>query len=63
MPRFADLLGPGPDEEGFARLRRAETIGRPLGDTGFPARIEAATGRTLAMARRGQRPEDGAGRA
>ena len=58
VPRFADLLALGPDEEGFARLRRAETVGRPLGDAGFLARLEALTSRTLAAARRGRKPRD-----
>ncbi|MDQ0391813.1 hypothetical protein [Labrys monachus] len=58
VPRFADLLALGPHEDGFARLRRAETVGRPLGDPGFLAQIEAATGRTLAAAKRGRKPKD-----
>ena len=63
-PSFADLLDLGPDEAGFERLRRAESIGRPLGEEAFIARLEAATSRPLRPARRGRRrsaPSDGAG--
>jgi putative transposase len=55
-PRFADLIASGPDEAAFARLRRAETIGRPLGDEAFLARLEAQTGRALQPAKRGPKP-------
>jgi putative transposase len=56
-PRFADLIESGPDDEAFARLRRAESIGRPLGDDSFMARLEALTQRNLKPAKRGPKPE------
>lgn len=55
-PRFAELIALGPDEAGFARLRRAETIGRPLGDEAFIGRLEALSGRVLRPGRRGPKP-------
>jgi putative transposase len=54
-PRFADLIDLGPDEAAFDRLRRAETIGRPLGAEAFIADLEAATSRTLKPGKRGRR--------
>jgi len=55
-PRFPDLLGAGPDEDGLERLSRAETIGRPLGDDAFLRQLEAATGRTVRPGKRGPKP-------
>jgi putative transposase len=55
-PDFAALLDTGPDEAAFERLRRAETIGRPLGDDGFIGRLEALTRRSLKPAKRGPKP-------
>jgi putative transposase len=55
-PRFADLIGAEPDAAAVARLRRAETIGRPLGDEGFLAALEARTGRALKPAKPGPKP-------
>ena len=55
-PRFAELIASGPDEEAFARLRRAETVGRPLGDEGFIGRLEALTRRALKPGKRGPKP-------
>ena len=62
-PRFATLIDDGPDEEAFARLRRAESIGRPLGDEGFIAGLERLTGRVLRPGKRGPKPvrDDDAG--
>jgi len=37
-------------------LRRAETIGRPIGSPGFLARLEAATRRVLRRKPRGPKP-------
>jgi putative transposase len=54
-PDFAGLIESGPDEAAFARLRRAETIGRPLGDDGFIARLEALTQRALKPGKRGRK--------
>ena len=55
-PRFAELIAPGPEPEAFARLRRAESIGRPLGDEGFIARLEHLTQRSLKPGKRGPKP-------
>ena len=52
-PPFADLIATGPDPEAFDRLRHAESIGRPLGDDAFIARLEALTNRSLKPAKRG----------
>ena len=38
------------------RLRRAESIGRPIGSAAFVERLELANGRALQPARRGRRP-------
>jgi len=56
VPRFADLLGGAPETELFKRLRAAESIGRPLGNNGFLARIERRTGRVLKPGKRGPKP-------
>jgi len=53
FPDFAALIESGPDEDAFARLRRAESIGQPLGDAGFIARLEVLTQRTLKPRKRG----------
>jgi putative transposase len=51
-PRFSDLIDAGADEPAFDRLRRAETIGRPLGDDTFVAALETQTQRPLRPAKR-----------
>jgi putative transposase len=56
FPRFADLLAVPPEPEAFARLRAAESIGRPLGGEGFLGRIERATKRRLKPRKRGPKP-------
>ena len=40
-------------EEAKCRLRRAETIGRPIGSDGFVRTLEALTTRELAPGKRG----------
>jgi putative transposase len=55
-PRFAELIAAGPEPEAFGRLRRAESIGRPLGDDDFMTRLEAQTQRSLKPGRRGRKP-------
>jgi hypothetical protein len=42
---FAAMLRAGEDEAAPMALRRAETVGRPCGDTQVQARISAALGR------------------
>lgn len=57
FPRFADLLDDEPETDLFDRLRAAESIGRPLGDDRFVARIERLTARTLRPGKRGPKPK------
>jgi putative transposase len=60
FPDFADLLDTADeDNDRIARLRAAESIGRPLGDDRFLSRIERLTRRRLKPARRGPKPADG----
>jgi putative transposase len=59
FPRFADLLEAGPEPELFERLRQAESIGRPLGDDRFMARLEGLTRRILKPAKRGPKSRRG----
>ncbi len=54
-PDFAALIAAGEDEEMSRRLRRAETVGRPLGDDAFLDRLEKATGRTMRPGKPGKR--------
>jgi putative transposase len=56
FPRFADLLDEPTEAEAFERLRRAETIGRPLGSPAFLARLERRLARSLAAKKRGPKP-------
>jgi putative transposase len=53
IPDMAGLLAAGEDEALSRGLRRAETIGRPLGAKAFLERLEQEAGRALAPARRG----------
>jgi putative transposase len=62
FPRFADLLATEPEAELFARLRSAESIGRPLGNDRFLARLERMTRRTLKPGKRGPKPSEPEGR-
>jgi putative transposase len=57
-PDFAGLIAAGPDEDLFHRLRRAESIGRPIGDDAFIERLERQSGRPLKPARRGPTPRE-----
>jgi len=56
-PDFAARVAEGEDEALSLRLRRAETIGRPVGDAAFVAQLEARSGRVLSPARRGPKPK------
>lgn len=56
FPEFGDLLATEPEADLFDALRAAESIGRPLGDNRFLARIERQTGRVLKPAKRGPKP-------
>ncbi len=51
-----DLVAAGEEDDRFEALRRAESIGRPVGDAAFFKRAETLTGRTLAPGRRGRKP-------
>jgi putative transposase len=62
FPRFADLLAGEPEPELFARLRSAESVGRPLGNDGFLTRLERLTRRTLKPGKRGPKPSEPEGR-
>jgi putative transposase len=53
IPDFADLLAGAPEVDLFSRLRAAESIGRPLGDDRFLARLERLTKRRLRPGKRG----------
>jgi putative transposase len=50
------LLATEPEADLFGALRSAESVGRPLGDDRFLARIERQTGRVLKPAKRGPKP-------
>jgi putative transposase len=55
-PDFAEFIAAAPDTDGFDRLRKAESIGRPLGDTSFIESLESMTGRILKAGKRGRLP-------
>lgn len=57
LPDLAARLAAGEEAEASERLRRAESVGRPLGDAAFMAAIEGMVGRQLAPARRGRKPK------
>ncbi len=57
FPRFADLLDDAPEADPFDRLRAAASVGRPLGDDRFLARIVRMTARTLQPGKRGPKPK------
>jgi putative transposase len=64
--RFAnmqELLDAGDEETADLQkaLRRAETIGRPVGDASFLAELETRLGRTVRPRKRGPKPADEAG--
>lgn len=55
---FAAFLGEEFDEAlGYAALRKAESVGRPIGSPDWLADMEARCGRTLAPQKRGPRPK------
>ena len=64
FPRFADLIAGEPEAETdlFDRLRAAESVGRPLGDDGFLARLERLTRRSFKPGKRGPKPSEPEGR-
>lgn len=56
-PDFAAMIAQGEDEAASLSLRRAETIGRPVGDAAFLETLEALAGRSLAPGKRGRKPK------
>jgi putative transposase len=56
-PRFSDLLDDHELDALASPLRKAETIGRPLGDELFISRLETALSRTLRPLPRGPKPK------
>ena len=54
-PDFAAFLDRGPDPQRQGRLRRAESVGRPIGDAAFLQAVEAAAGRSLAPGKPGRK--------
>jgi putative transposase len=54
-PDFAALIEAGEDEAMSERLRRGETIGRPIGDASFLDHLERESGRPLRPGKRGRR--------
>ena len=56
LRRFADLLEADEDVEATQRLRKAESVGRPVGSEAFLSRLEARTGRRLRPQPRGPKP-------
>jgi putative transposase len=61
VERFADLLETQAEPAAFAALRKAETIGRPLGSAAFLARIARKLGRSVEPRKRGPKPKTPAG--
>ena len=58
FPDFAEMIAAGEDEALSDQLRRAETIGRPLGGAAFLDRLELQTGRTLKPGKRGRKARE-----
>ena len=57
-PNFAELVSAGEDDEMSQRLRRAESIGRPIGSEGFLRSLEQTSGRALQPRKRGRPPNE-----
>lgn len=53
----AFLTAPFDEEAAYTKLRRAETIGRPIGDPDWLHALEKRTGRSLAPRKRGPKPQ------
>lgn len=54
-PDFAAMLAAGEDEAMTQRLRRAESIGRPVGEAAFVKLLETESGRSLLPGKRGRK--------
>jgi putative transposase len=59
VPDFAALLRTGEDEALSDALRKAESIGRPRGDSAFLDRVEALLGRDPKPGKRGPKAKVG----
>jgi putative transposase len=57
--RIRDLLDGPAEARGFAALRQAEVIGRPLGSEAFVKGLEEQLERRLLPQKRGRRPSAG----
>ena len=57
-PDLAALLNSAEEDERTARLRRAETVGRPIGSPEFVERLAAASGRKLVPEKRGPKKRE-----
>ena len=57
FPDFAALIAAGEDQAMSERLRKAESIGRPVGDEGFLERLSDTAGRPLKPSKRGPKPK------
>jgi putative transposase len=57
VPDIASLLDADEDQASITALRRAETIGRPIGNKDFLERIKLTLGRDPAPAKRGRKPK------
>jgi len=55
-PDFAALLAAGEDEALSSNLRKAEQVGRPIGDAAFLEQLEKDSGRVLKRGRPGPKP-------
>ncbi|MBL4614759.1 MAG: transposase [Magnetovibrio sp.] len=58
-PDFKALLKSGEDDEMMDKIRKAETIGRPIGTSAWLEEIEQRLGRCVRPAKRGPRPRAG----
>jgi putative transposase len=56
LARFADLLEADENVEATQRLRKGESVGRPIGSEAFLSMLEARTGRRLRPRPRGPKP-------
>ncbi len=56
-PDFANLIALVGEDEFTVRLRKAETVGRPVGGEAFLKQLEADSDRALAPVRRGRKPK------
>jgi putative transposase len=56
---FGDLLAREEDRDAISRLRKGESVGRPIGSDAFLASLEAHTGRRLHVLPRWLKPREG----